>query len=396
MSPGGRGRVARVRAHRRGAGADLLRLRGAGDRCAARGLRGEGRDLRRLVATGAASAIDDAARSLEEAAREARDRARRGAGTAAGRELVTTQPGTLAPLEVDAEHPYLLAYTSGTTGRPKGALHVHGGFLVSIAREVAYQADVNARRPRLLRDRHGLDHGAVDRRRRRRGRRDRRSTRRARRTGPHDRLWRTVESGARDDARRLADADPRADPEGRADAGPLVAAGDLHDRRAVEPGSVPLAVRARSAAAACRSSTSRAAPRSARASSRPCIVEPIKPVALGFPALGEDMDVVDADGTLGARRGRRARVPAAVAGDDARHVARSRAVPRHVLAALSRRVDARRLGVGRRGRLLVPARPQRRHAEHRGQADRPRRARVRGDRRPGSSRRRRPSASRTR
>ena len=85
--------------------------------------------------------------------------------------------------EVDSEHPYLLAYTSGTTGRPKGALHVHGGFLVSIAREVAYQADVQAGRPRLLRDRHGLDHGPVDRRRRRRGRRDRRSTRRARRTG---------------------------------------------------------------------------------------------------------------------------------------------------------------------------------------------------------------------
>jgi acetyl-CoA synthetase len=53
-------------------------------------------------------------------------------------------PGELAPLEVDAEHPYLLAYTSGTTGRPKGALHVHGGFLVSIAREAAYQSDVRA------------------------------------------------------------------------------------------------------------------------------------------------------------------------------------------------------------------------------------------------------------
>ncbi len=50
-------------------------------------------------------------------------------------------PGTLAPLEVDSEHPYLLTYTSGTTGKPKGVLHVQGGFLVSIAREVAYQAD---------------------------------------------------------------------------------------------------------------------------------------------------------------------------------------------------------------------------------------------------------------
>ena len=53
-------------------------------------------------------------------------------------------PGELAPLELDAEHPYLLTYTSGTTGKPKGVLHVHGGFLVSITREVAYQADAHA------------------------------------------------------------------------------------------------------------------------------------------------------------------------------------------------------------------------------------------------------------
>jgi acetyl-CoA synthetase len=52
--------------------------------------------------------------------------------------------GVLPALEVAAEHPYLLAYTSGTTGRPKGALHVQGGFLVSIAREAAYQSDVHA------------------------------------------------------------------------------------------------------------------------------------------------------------------------------------------------------------------------------------------------------------
>jgi acetyl-CoA synthetase len=49
--------------------------------------------------------------------------------------------GTLPPLDVDSEHPYLLTYTSGTTGKPKGVVHVQGGFLVSIAREVAYQAD---------------------------------------------------------------------------------------------------------------------------------------------------------------------------------------------------------------------------------------------------------------
>jgi acetyl-CoA synthetase len=58
-------------------------------------------------------------------------------------ELVRGMPGTLDPLAVDSEHPYLLTYTSGTTGRPKGVVHVHGGFLVSIAREAAYQADVH-------------------------------------------------------------------------------------------------------------------------------------------------------------------------------------------------------------------------------------------------------------
>jgi acetyl-CoA synthetase len=56
-------------------------------------------------------------------------------------DLLADSPGRLAPLEVDSEHPYLLTYTSGTTGKPKGVLHVQGGFLVSIAREVCYQAD---------------------------------------------------------------------------------------------------------------------------------------------------------------------------------------------------------------------------------------------------------------
>jgi acetyl-CoA synthetase len=51
--------------------------------------------------------------------------------------------GELPPLAVDSETPYLLTYTSGTTGKPKGVVHVQGGFLVSIAREVAYQADVH-------------------------------------------------------------------------------------------------------------------------------------------------------------------------------------------------------------------------------------------------------------
>jgi acetyl-CoA synthetase len=56
-------------------------------------------------------------------------------------EAVADSPGELEPLALESETPYLLTYTSGTTGQPKGVLHVQGGFLVSIAREVAYQAD---------------------------------------------------------------------------------------------------------------------------------------------------------------------------------------------------------------------------------------------------------------
>ena len=45
---------------------------------------------------------------------------------------------------VDSEHTLFIAYTSGTTGRPKGSVAVHAGFGVKVAEEVAFQFDCSA------------------------------------------------------------------------------------------------------------------------------------------------------------------------------------------------------------------------------------------------------------
>jgi acetyl-CoA synthetase len=209
-------------------------------------------------------------------------------------EVVTKQPGTLAPTEVDSEAPYLLAYTSGTTGKPKGALHVQGGFLVSIAREVAYQTDIReGDRIHFATDMGWImgpwmvmgggaigatvvfAEGAPD--------------------WPHDRLWTLVES-ERVSMLGLSPTLVRAlIPKGAPTA-------DLSSLRTFcttgEPwnpdpyrwlfeqvgGSrVPIVnISGGTEVGACFLST--------------VITEPIKPVALGFPALGQDMDVVDAEG----------------------------------------------------------------------------------------------------
>ena len=59
-------------------------------------------------------------------------------------DLVDRQPDRFETEHLYSEHSLMLAYTSGTTGRPKGSVHVHGGFLVKVAAEVAYQTDLHA------------------------------------------------------------------------------------------------------------------------------------------------------------------------------------------------------------------------------------------------------------
>ncbi len=206
-------------------------------------------------------------------------------------ELVTRRPGTLQPVEVDSEAPYLLAYTSGTTGRPKGALLVQGGFLVSIAREAAYQTDVKrGDRLHFATDMGWImgpwtvvgggtagativfAEGAPD--------------------WPEDRLWRLIES-ERVTMLGLSPTLVRA----------LIPHGDpkanLTSLRAMcttgEPwnpdpyrwlfekvgrSTAPIVnISGGTEVGACFLST--------------VITEPVKPVAVGFPALGQDMDVVD-------------------------------------------------------------------------------------------------------
>ena len=48
----------------------------------------------------------------------------------------------VAPSSTGSEDPVMIAYTSGTTGRPKGAVHVQAGLTVKLAAEGAFHAEI--------------------------------------------------------------------------------------------------------------------------------------------------------------------------------------------------------------------------------------------------------------
>jgi acetyl-CoA synthetase len=209
-------------------------------------------------------------------------------------ELTENTSGGLAPKQVDSEHPYLLAYTSGTTGKPKGALHVQAGFLVSIAREVAYQTNVKpGDRIHFATDMGWImgpwtvvgggacgativyAEGAPD--------------------FPANRIWKLVEServtmlGVSPTLVRalIPKGEPAAD---MSTLKAICTTGEPWNRdpyrwlfEQVGGGTTPIVnCSGGTEVGACFLTT--------------CVIEPVKEVALGFPALGQDMDVFGPDG----------------------------------------------------------------------------------------------------
>jgi acetyl-CoA synthetase len=59
-------------------------------------------------------------------------------------ELLASQSDECPIEQTDAQDPYMIIHTSGTTGKPKGVVHTHAGFPIKAAQELAHCFDLHA------------------------------------------------------------------------------------------------------------------------------------------------------------------------------------------------------------------------------------------------------------